>query len=151
MRESCFRGKRTHCLDDKWVEGLLGEHQEWNGEKSAVIYNGEHTRDESGFGMGQEFGFRPKYSYVDPDTVGEFSGKRDKNERRIFEGDIVDGLFRFTTPVRAVCVFKDGAFGLKWTHGGVDRFAAFTSICNVKYEVVGNIYDNPELLEQEVQ
>lgn len=51
--------------------------------------------------------------------------------------------------MRAVCAFKDGAFGLKWTHRGVDHFSAFTSICNVKYEVVGNIYDNHELLEVE--
>ena len=61
----------------------------------------------------------------------------------------MDGLFRSATPLRAVCAFKDGVFGLKWTHRGVDHFSAFTSICNVEYEVVGNIYDNPEMLEVE--
>lgn len=42
----------------------------------------------------------------------------------------------------------DGAFGLEWYRGGDLRaFNAFTSICNVEYEVIGNIHDDPELLE----
>lgn len=129
MREILFHGKRLS--DGKWVEG---DFEHFFTAAGIHCYVGK-------------WGERP--NEVDPDTVGEFSGKHDKNNRRIFEGDIVDGLFRDTTPLRAVCAFKDGAFGLAWTHGGVDHFSAFTSICNVEYEVVGNIYDNPELLEVE--
>jgi hypothetical protein len=32
---------------------------------------------------------------------------------------------------------------------GTDRWQAFTSICNVEYEVIGNVYDTPELMEDE--
>lgn len=138
MREILFHGKRID--NGEWVEGSL--HIEW-GETDK---DGNCERDYRILGM------RGECYYIDPATVGEFSGKCDDNDRRIFEGDIADGLFCFTTPVRAVCVFKDGAFGLKWTLGSVDHFSAFTSICNVACEVVvGNIYDNPELLKQEVE
>lgn len=142
MRESLFRGKRIP--HGEWIEGFYVHLLDGKGRESHRIYTGYAETD-----CGD---FYPDWYEVDPATVGEFSGKCDDNDRRIFEGDIADGLFCFTTPVRAVCVFKDGAFGLKWTHGGVDHFSAFTSICNVACEmVVGNIYDNPELLEQEVE
>lgn len=135
MREILFHGKRED--NGEWAEGSL--HIEW-GETDK---DGNRNRDYRIIGM------RGECEYIDPTTVGEFSGKHDKNGRRIFEGDIVDGLFRFGMPLRAVCVFKDGAFGLAWTRRGVDHFFAFASICNVEYEVVGNIYDNPEMLEVE--
>lgn len=148
MRESCFRGKRIP--HGEWVNGFFCKH-----DTVKVCFTTDDPKSKYLIVMDGfcDWGFEPPLQgvEVDPDTVGEFSGKHDKNDRRIFEGDIVDGLFRFTTPLRAVCAFKDGAFGLAWTHGGVDHFSAFTSICNVEYEVVGNIYDNPEMLEQEVQ
>ena len=86
---------------------------------------------------------------VDPGTVGQYAGLTDKNSKngkKIFEGDIVTGLFSFGMEIKAVVVFQDGAFGLKWIRGGAEQFSAFTSICNVEFEVIGNIHDNPELL-----
>ena len=149
MREMCFRGKRVD--NGEWVEGDYFERKDTAGKIiESVIIEDAYEQITSG----QRYirsNIGGECSRVDPATVGEFSGKCDKNDRRIFEGDIVDGLFRVGMPLRAVCAFNDGAFGLAWTHGGVDHFSAFTSICNVEYEVVGNIYDNPEMLEQEVQ
>ena len=82
-------------------------------------------------------------------TVGQYTGLTDKNGKKIFEGDIVMGLFLHSCPVKSVVSFQDGAFGLLWERAGVETFWAFTSICNVEYEVIGNIHDNPELLEGE--
>ena len=65
----------------------------------------------------------------------------------IWENDIVDGLFLHAEPIKAVCKFKDGSFGLSHKWGNGEHFNAFTSMCNVEYEVLGNVFDNPELLE----
>lgn len=82
---------------------------------------------------------------VDQSTVGEFTGLTDKNGKRIFEGDVVSGLFLYAHSLNSVCVFRDGAFGLEWERGGSKQFTAFTSMCNVEFEVIGNVHDNPEL------
>lgn len=83
-----------------------------------------------------------------PETVGQCTGLKDNNGKLMFEGDIVNALFDFEMPIKSVCGFKNGSFGLLAKQHGVEHFHAFTSICNVKYEVIGNIHDD-ELLEVE--
>lgn len=129
MREILFRGKRTD--NGEWVYGDLIQNvdclkireQEKSIKKIAKSYE------------------------VDPETVGQFTGLLDKNGKKIFEGDIVLGLFLFDMSINAVVKFRDGAFGLEWHRGEIIEFNAFTSLCNITYEIIGNIYDNPELLE----
>lgn len=96
----------------------------------------------------------PKYGSckitVIPETVGQYTGLEDKNGKSIFEGDIVAGSLIWQEKRKNGLVeFKDGSFGLTWYRGGIEQFNAFTSMCNVEYEVVGNIHDNPELLKGE--
>lgn len=86
------------------------------------------------------------WTECDRASVGQFTGLTDTHGTCIFEGDIVSGLLLFGLSVNAVVTFQDGAFGLEWNRGKAKTFDAFTSICNVKYEVIGNIYDDPELL-----
>lgn len=82
----------------------------------------------------------------DPATVGQYTGLT-ANGKRIFEGDIVNGLFLFERPIAGVVTFRDGSFGVQWMRGRVEEFSVFTSCCNVAWEVIGNVADNPELLE----
>ena len=70
------------------------------------------------------------------DTVGQYTGMMDKTGNRIFEGDILS----IWNESHDVVVFEDGAFILEDTAIPM-RFAN-------KFEVIGNIADNPELLEK---
>ena len=73
---------------------------------------------------------------VDSDTVGEYAGCMDKNKQPIYEDDIVKDEKGNTYKV----VFNGFGFGL-------DK--SFQTLFNSeKYEVIGNVYDNPELLEK---
>ena len=76
---------------------------------------------------------------VDRATVGQYTGMNDKNGQRIFEGDIIS----LRTGRPHVVRFKDGAFILE--------DSAIPMSFAIKFEIIGNIYDNPELLKEEAQ
>ena len=124
-----FRGKRKD--GQGWIEGDL-----------------VHTRTTTQWVVTEIYTLDMSYE-VDPETVGQCTGLKDKNGKLIFEGDIVKGLFNFGLEIMSVCTFKDGAFGLTAKQCGAYHFSAFTSLWEVKYEVAGNIHDNPELLESD--
>lgn len=95
---------------------------------------------------------------VDPDTVGQYTGLKDKNGKEIYEGDVVKTQFS-STPFGIVTwhdsgyFFVDTSFG-KWRHFG-DGYISIGDLMDkqldverVQLEVIGNICDNPELLEK---
>jgi len=136
MREILFRGKRVS--DGEWIYGHYN--------KCEALHNWKAERPEprTWIQVVDEHSVALILDPVDPATVGQDTGLTDKNGTKIFEGDIVKGLFLFGMEVQSVVTFKDGAFGLLWQRGNVTEFSAFTSVCNVEYEVIGNVYDNYE-------
>jgi uncharacterized phage protein (TIGR01671 family) len=79
----------------------------------------------------------------------QYTGLKDKNGKEIYEGDIVRWWFRSTNPYDIVSeiVFKDGVFGIsafETQHGILNRGAGH--LIEIE-EVLGNIYENPELLD----
>ena len=134
MREILFKAKRVD--NGEWVEGWLFKTQ----EHSYIAYDRQF--DDDLFLSPQNI-----FIEVDTNTICQYTGLTDKNGTKIFEGDVIRGLFLHSRPINSVVSFQDGAFGLLWNRAGVEIFWAFTSICNVEYEVIGNIHDNPELLK----
>ena len=123
MREILFRGKRTDC--EAWVEGDLIQAFRGKQLSSCSIMSNTPTA----------------YCWkVIPETVGQFTGLTDKNGMRIFEGDIVRAFTRFSEIYVSSVAYHDGTFWFKnwsWTKF-LFKFE--------KIEVIGNIHDNPEIL-----
>ena len=79
---------------------------------------------------------------VDQNTVGQFTGLLDKNGQAIYEGDIAtDGINVYTAK------FSLWSCAYMWDkHGSHNDFHFEKNDDNQEMELIGNIYDNPELL-----
>ena len=158
MREIKFRGKRVD--NDEWVFGhlvnsgtdALGTEIWWicvNRYDFATVF-GQDTCDDTFI-----------WYRVDPKTVGQYTGLKDENGKEIYEGDIVAFACRHGDDVlRRIIYYDDGSFRL----GDIYSSDGYNELNNVFDEamnfegtfragaicdVVGNIHDNPELLEEE--
>lgn len=76
------------------------------------------------------------------DTVSQYTGIDDKNGNKIFEGDIIK-VNDPTGVLFRIVEFNDGSFDLV----GVIRVPLSYVKSNYEIEVIGNIYDNPEILK----
>lgn len=126
MREILFRGKRIS--DGEWVEGYLGVEV---GGAPVIEY----------CGTDEDVGDYVEEQFVNPESIGEFTGLTDKNGVKIFEGDI--------------CWFYGGEYySGSWEHNAIVAITDITDdeqihyLKNAEYcEIIGNVFDNPELLE----
>lgn len=144
MREILFRGKRFD--DGEWVYGFYSNAKGENGRF-------HYIQDENSFVR------------VDPSTIWQYTGLTDKNDKKIFEGDIVAFTFHSDLAEHArleerpeitenhVILFHDGSFWMKrivvpdsltvHLYGGR---IMLESLWKHRIEVIGNIHDNPELM-----
>lgn len=143
MREILFRGKR---LDNgMWMEGYYMYHIS---RTPAPIGDGVKPEDEHHLIIFDEFSDwnMPrgiKCVEVDASTVGQYTGLTDKHGNRIFEGDIISynniqEVVYFDTSLRIPCFTTGIGFG--------SSTASHPYKLSARHEVIGNIYDNPELL-----
>ena len=129
-----FRGKLSHLK--QWVEGNLITAR--NGAKYIIPFDiferdGHHLVIDS-----------DEPYWVDPETVGQFTGLTDKNDKRIYDGDIV--INKNLHSKKWVVEYRTDSeyVGFVLVEVGKSCISYFTSRAEV--EIMGNIHDNPELL-----
>lgn len=130
MREILFRGKQID--NGEWSEGHY-HYANWYLPPSMEIVDVTHYILPIGHGDAHK---------VDPSTVGQFTGLTDKNGKKIFEGDICKGAWGTIFQV----VYDDCYLGFRAKEkSGLSNCIDYYGLDRI--EVIGNIHDNPELLE----
>lgn len=142
MREILFRGKRKDTSE--WVEGFLLSQK----EKYYICSKPRMCLEGTSAVRGDFYGFEEWFKVI-PETVGQYTGLKDKNGVKMFEGDIIHVTVEPPVSGKQVAdkyiEYNNGVFILK------EKGYLGVYLCNVLgwtiLEVIGNIHDNPELLE----
>lgn len=120
MREHKYKAKR---LDNgEWIEGYYWQNSCGNHFIRAIDEQGEFVLLDA---------------EIDPDTLCEFTGLIDKNKKEIYEHDIVQNHFSI----------EEIKYGI-WNCGCCYDVYGWDITRDEDIEVIGNIFDNPELLEE---
>ena len=134
MREILFRGKRVD--NGEWIEGFYAH----SGEKKYILIDNDIA---VGYIAMKE---------VNPDTIGQYTGLTDKNGTKIFEGDIIKQDTAYKQIIGCVQICKEP---LSKLYGVCEKFhdGSGTALLSVDgdYEVIGNIFGNPELLRSDTE
>lgn len=155
-REILFRGKRTD--NGEWVEGYYTKQCDCYGAAHMILHCAQDPDDDN------------RAYYINPETVGQYTGLTDKNGKKIFEGDILECNGNSKDLVKVVfgefdVVEADTLRAIDTVIGwhyeviptdalskcepfSISMPLADFYIVSYDMQIIGNIYDNPELLEK---
>ena len=150
MREILFKAKRID--NGEWVEGYLFRkyYQELPHDRLVIQYKT----------MSNEYEWTPRYmvAEIDENTICQYTGLTDKNGNKIWENDIVKKHFYTDYDACAnseeytgVVKFMDCAWVIEFKRDihicAIPIIESITYSHDIEYfEVIGNIFDNPELI-----
>ena len=144
MREILFKAKRKNWRelpkDDWWVEGSYHHQTDYYGDlcDKHYIIDGT-TTDMEGYGEHYE---------IDPETLCQYTGMVDRNGKRIWEDDIVK--HEISDTLGTVKWYQEDYVGWCVDDVMIDE-QQFTDEMWDECEVIGNIFDHPELLKGETE
>lgn len=131
-----FRGKRKDNGD--WVYGYY------------CVFNGMIHCIYTGYAETDCGSIYPVYYEVDPDTVGQYTGLTDKSGNKIFEGDIIEINHPYAGKFVSEVIWDMDCWSLKDFYFTCFDYPNMAFSEGTEYmKVIGNIYDNPELLKKE--
>lgn len=160
MREIEFRGKDIKTKE--WHYGSLVSQY----DVEACLYCQYHIVEKSEYSRSCDWDNALSdvdFYIVDEDTLGQFTGLCDKNDKEVYEGDIIRmhyffdnydpetlGAFEDEAEIIGVvkCELLDG-FYVETVDDHSRCYLQWVEEPTEELEVLGNIYDNPELLEKE--
>lgn len=141
-RDILFRGKN---INNEWREGNLSILKK-DLNLTPKVPKGYYISNTAG----APFAFT-----IRPETVGQYTGLKDKNGKKIFEGDIVivtNKPYDSKKPIIVTWGSKSHGWSLKFNCGNVYNhkplYKYYSLPASKNIEVIGNIHDNPELLKQ---
>ena len=157
MRTILFRGKSS--VTKEWVYGYLLKVTVGENDIDVIVPHGAIIND---------LLLKENIYQVDSETVGQYTGLTDINGKRIYEGDIVTlNLCKKDISIVMFGEYKDCnteyddvylGFYIKFDDLAVKRYCETDGNImfplehlNKKYEIIGNIYDNPELLPEQLE
>ena len=149
MRHRIYRAKRVD--NGQWVKGFYVERQHTTYcFTSDYLAHPDNTKGYILFDQIMDWGLPNEHYDVEVliDTVGQCSGKLDKNNREIFEGDIVKINSIFAESNEKFYIVE---WVKEWSGLGLrtdDELVSFDYIDSDEIEIVGNIYDNQGLLKE---
>lgn len=140
MREILFKAKRID--NGEWVEGFYVRQEETSYcFKEDYERHPENTKHYIVFDMMTDWGLPNKHliAEIDPETLCQYTGMKDKNANRIWENDIVrlgeEMLVKWSERYAGWCLSQN-----KWMF---EHFFG-EAVDETKCEVIGNIFDNPD-------
>lgn len=130
MREILFRGKRVD--NGEWVYGnlLIKSNDTLSDYLYQIVLISMHEEVSP-------------FDFVIPETVGQYTDLTDKNGKKIFEGDIINGYYSKGEKYIENSVVEWSNLFIAWN---VNEHVSLFGPGLCYYEVIGNIHDNPELL-----
>lgn len=139
MREIKFRGKR---LDNgEWVYGSILVIEDTYFIIEPIDFSYDNDADATAFW------FDCTEQEVDPATVGQYTGLKDKNGKEIYEGDIIRCFCPETLFIDYMGIIKFEDCSFNFYHIDGDGMLRMRDFDGLAIEIMGNIHNNPELMK----